>query len=855
LLIKIKKINFNILKYFTKFFSKFFFYLGIFVFSFFLIISIYFFSSGMGTPINVFLKVNDKVLNKYLGFDIRKSKNYLNVIRLNFLSNFQSSKLEKIYINISQESIIGLEMQRKIKSENGGELPKKYFNTFPAKLNQDDRSYKIKMRTKGVRPMHWKNKEETSYKIDIKGSERIWGLEEFSLQKPITRNYVYEYLFHELLGHVNLLRIKYFFVNLFLNDQNLGVYAVEESFSKELIERQKKRNGPIFGLSEELGEYFPNVKYELYSENYWLEEHPNLIRNLFSVLNNMKKKNNIINEYFDIDKWAKYFAIIDLSGSYHGLLSKSVKYYYNPTTGLFEPIGYDLHKGAGVFDNFIILDFLQETKPNCSYLCKHKDWFFKFLKKDNDQLNYKFIDLYIKYLKEYSKQDFIENFLDINGEKIKLYNNEIYKERSKVDKIKYTGFGYYIYDNNYLLNRSELIRSRINSVNIDSISISKFNNKFYFEDYQSVNFPIKGKLNNCLNEEDTKFLYFAGKMKFNFNSSCKSIIFFGNKDDEIELPIKEDINLNDEYNLNFKDQLLSLNNYDEIDEIDKNKFRLKNNLNIKKNTILRSNETLVLDNKMSINIQNNSTLFIEGSLNKINKEKEYIKIFSSDGSGSIVFRNNEFKLSNIHFDNLNKPNISNYILYGGVNFINSKILLNDIIITNSNQEDAMNIVNSNSKIYNLRLENIYADALDVDFGEFYFENITCYKINNDCLDLSGANVTGNKIKVVEANDKAISIGENSVVEISNLELLQNNIGVAVKDGSISNLKNLVSNSNNYDVVIFNKKKEFEKPWLRIENFLNMNEINILQSKGTFLEVNKKIFLGKLKDTYINSLIY
>ena len=41
----------------------------------------------------------------------------------------------------------------------------------------------------------------------------------------------------------------------------------------------------------------------------------------------------------------------------------------------------------------------------------------------------------------------------------------------------------------------------------------------------------------------------------------------------------------------------------------------------------------------------------------------------------------------------------------------------------------------------------------------------------------------------------------------------------------------------------------------IENFLNMSEINILQSKGTFLEVNKKIFLGKLKDTYINSLIY
>ena len=46
-------------------------------------------------------------------------------------------------------------------------------------------------------------------------------------------------------------------MNLFFNDNNLGVYAVEESFSKELIERQKKRNGPIFGLSENLVNIFP----------------------------------------------------------------------------------------------------------------------------------------------------------------------------------------------------------------------------------------------------------------------------------------------------------------------------------------------------------------------------------------------------------------------------------------------------------------------------------------------------------------------------------------------------------------------------------------------------------------------
>ena len=64
------------------------------------------------------------------------------------------------------------------------------------------------------------------------------GFRRIFSSKPITRNHTYEFIFHELLGYVDLINIKYFLVNLFLNDQDLGVYTVEESFSKELIERQ-----------------------------------------------------------------------------------------------------------------------------------------------------------------------------------------------------------------------------------------------------------------------------------------------------------------------------------------------------------------------------------------------------------------------------------------------------------------------------------------------------------------------------------------------------------------------------------------------------------------------------------------
>ena len=237
-----------IIEKFINLFNKLIFLLGFISFLFILLVIIYFKSSGLNSPINVFYQVNDKVLNRYLGFDFRKTKDYLNILKLNFLSKFQSSDLEKVYLQIRQKSILGLEMQRKLRSENGGELPKSNFDMYPAKISYNGENYDVRIRTKGVRPIHWKHKNKNSYKVDIRGIKRLWGLEEFSLQKPIVRNYTYEFIFHELIGHVNLLRIKYFFVNLFLNDQDLGVYAVEEGFSKELIERQKKKKWTNFWI-------------------------------------------------------------------------------------------------------------------------------------------------------------------------------------------------------------------------------------------------------------------------------------------------------------------------------------------------------------------------------------------------------------------------------------------------------------------------------------------------------------------------------------------------------------------------------------------------------------------------------
>ena len=83
------------------------------------------------------------------------------------------------------------------------------------------------------------------YRIDIRGDERIWGLEEFSVQKPITRNYIYEYIFHKFIERNDLIALKYFFINLSLNDNKQGIYAVEEGFPKNLL-KEIKRETDLF---------------------------------------------------------------------------------------------------------------------------------------------------------------------------------------------------------------------------------------------------------------------------------------------------------------------------------------------------------------------------------------------------------------------------------------------------------------------------------------------------------------------------------------------------------------------------------------------------------------------------------
>ena len=722
-------------------------------------------------PLSALKKMDQIIVSKYLGFSFFRIEDYTrNKIKsLKFI--LFKNELENVVIKIDQKNLYNLELQRKNKLNN---LSKKVDKFSVAKLNYKNKDYNIKLRVKGDRNLHWYDKNQTSYRIDLRGDDRIWGLEEFSVQKPITRNYIYEFIFHKSLEFNNLISLKYFFINFSTNDTDQGIYAVEEGFSKELIERNKKRNGPIFGLEESMGFIYPDITYDLYSQDFWQSNHLDLVNSALFKLDKIMFDQASLEKVFDLDKWATFFAVIDLTGNFHGSIPKSVKLYYNPVNAKFEPIGFDGHYNPNLFQNFLLLDFLDNDNKNCSYICVDREWFLKFLK------DKQFLNKYKKKLKEISSKDSINKFINLNSEMINFYNDQFLSESSKEDKIFYKGLGQYLYDSNYLANRGEYIRKRV------------------------IKFEKKNNLESLyLNQE---------------------------------LPRKN---------------LLDIK---EITKKDKN-FILNNNLEINENFYLAKNKVLDIQKGVEIKFTKDVSIFSEGTISFNGTAKEPIIVFSDNKVGSLIFSNNNYRFHNVIFKNLSYPKDNEKILYGGINIINSNVKIKNIKIISSNSEDAINLISSNSNIENLEVVNISADAIDIDFGTLKFKNISCKHVSNDCLDVSAAKVEGSFLKGKNIKDKGLSFGENSIGKISNIDFQNSKLGVAVKDGSKLKLTKYLLKNNEYDVAVFNKKKEYDGAFLKLDNSIQNTKLNYLIGANNEITSNEISLTKKTKNKIINQLFY
>ena len=179
-----------------------------------------------------YLKANYVLLSHPEAFKSLLSKNNFEEIRLDIkFKHFQK---------IEQKRQEALKRDLLISSDD---------DFVPGKISTGSKTYDCKLRLKGDLSDHWES-EKSSFRVRLKDNATIFGMSSFSLQRPVTRGNSSQFLFLESLRREDLIAVRYRFVNFTMNGKDMGVYAMEEHFSKELVESQRRRDGVVVSFDE-----------------------------------------------------------------------------------------------------------------------------------------------------------------------------------------------------------------------------------------------------------------------------------------------------------------------------------------------------------------------------------------------------------------------------------------------------------------------------------------------------------------------------------------------------------------------------------------------------------------------------
>lgn len=244
-----------------------------------------------------------------------------------------------------------------------------------------------------------------------------------SLQHPKTRRYISEWIFHQMLKYENLPYLNFTFASVYINGKFKGLYAAEEHFSNSEIEKKWNRpHGPIMRFDDKY--YWPeglnNFTREFDTKSYKeakikcfnfnkTERKRRYYMQISMLLKSYQYGTSEANEVFDMDLMAKYYALVDLIGGPHSLRWLNCRFYFNPTSGRFEPVGFD-----------------SDTKRSNTLVSKDQSLnpahHGKIFNDPTFKVSYK------KYLNKYAQGSFLDAFYSTRKETLTKYVRAFKKE-------------------------------------------------------------------------------------------------------------------------------------------------------------------------------------------------------------------------------------------------------------------------------------------------------------------------------------------------------------------------------------------------------------------------------------------
>ena len=593
-------------------------------------------------------------------------------------------------------------------------------------------------------------KELRSLNVKLKDGN-IQNAVKFKLLLPKTRNYYHEILGAIILRELGIIAPETFEVLTNINGVS-SIMLFQEDSKKEMLERNKRREGPIFEGDESLTwsetgreRQFDNIMMSRMSNPNWFllgDSSASITLNAYNKLQQAHTKQTHSESTFSLfpnQKRTKtfqnyLFLMLAMNGT-HSLFPHNRKYYYNVFEKIFEPIYYDgdlsldskllssqkIEQALNIgFSKIYIFPHIAQIKSNT------------FSKKINLQMQQRIIN------NTNNLQDFIKQSLK------QLLINSIYLQ----DRI------------------SNRIYNKV-VVTPNEIILNNYKKKVFGHGIIQKNIELKDREGQFyLASIDNKKL-----VKLTEKDIAKIIsnnTFDGER--HILLP----------HQLPLKIKGKKLKRY----FLDK-----------------EFGGELISDSKIYFDVDKNKKIF---TITQI-EPTDWV-LFS--GVNLVDWTINFIGIKNNLVLKANAQRFNYNGMTGCLNFYNSTFENTSISTNDGRCEDSINIINSSGKISVINVKNSFSDAIDFDFSKLHIKEAFISNAGNDCLDVSAGSYGIDIAYLKNCSDKGISIGEMSKFNGGKISVSQSNIAISSKDLSKVIISDLETNDVLVCVEALQKKQEF-----------------------------------------------
>jgi hypothetical protein len=692
----------------------------------------------------------------------------------------------------------------------------------PASIRFEGRTIPVELRLKGDFTDHLHG-NKWSFRIHVRGNEQIFGLRRFSIQHPATRNYHGEALFFEHLRSLEVLAPRYFFVRVTVNGDDVGVMAVEEHFSKELLESQGRRESVIVRFDESV--FWDDNLIRLQSGrgdlpfNTYLNatidafrstrvaESPSLSADYelaVGLLRAFVAGDLSAPEVFDVETMGRFLAVAELWDAPHTLYWNNLRLYLNPFTLKLEPIAFDAEVSGRPSPDALA----SQHEPFVRVLLSNSDIFAVFKRTLNDladdlasgQLQARLSDIEAQQLPILQKEFyFLQPYpfpqLSQRADRLApLDRDDFLRKPAPADTYPTLIHAYVIdgQEGRYL----EVVNAVPHEVVVTSGRWIAGDTLADFKpvDASSEQLPLRLAPRRMHSPPQSRRIYYEPPASTGGYLELTSHIQGQERTYRTAAASYFAPATSPPIPRSSIDDQLDRHSFLDADRQAKTIHVRPGTWEVRESIVVPAGFRFVLPAGTTLRFATRSALISRGPLVFEGTANAPVRLEALDNTesggwpGILVLEAEEAsRWTHVTIANTRGLQPLGWQLTGSVTFYKSDIDIDSCLFFGNQAEDALNIVRSHFDFEELRIVNATSDGLDVDFAQGRlshgrFEDIGLVG-GGDAVDFSGsvATVEGTRFRTI--GDKAISVGESSQVTVRGVSVDGAIAGAVVKDGS------------------------------------------------------------------------